>query len=96
MISAAEIRRIAALANLELTPEEVAKFAHELSDILDFFSALQEVNTEGVEPTAQITGLKNITGADTKEDCACSEALLNSAPNPIQKDQIAVKAVFEE
>ncbi len=95
MISPAEIRRIAALANLELTEAEVSKFSGELSEILDFFTKLQEVNTEGVEPTAQITGLENITRGDEVKNSELAARLLECSPNPIVKSQIAVKAVFE-
>lgn len=94
MISPSEIRRIAALAHLELTEVEVEKFSKELSDILDFFTMLQEVNTDGVEPTAQITGLQNVERPDTVQNSDIAAALLACSPNQIIASQIAVKAVL--
>jgi len=94
MISADEIRRIAALAHLELTAAEVTKFSKELSEILDFFAKLQEVNTEGIEPTAQITGLNNVTRDDVVRNSEIAEKLLKCSPNPVVRSQISVKAVF--
>ena len=94
MISPEEIRRIAALANLELSEDEVEKFSRELSAILEFFAQLEEVDTSGVEPTAQITGLENITRVDEVRDFEASEELLHSSPNPIVRSQIEVRGVF--
>ncbi len=94
MLSAEEIRKIANLAHLELTEKEVEKFSRELSDILDFFNQLQEVNTDNVEPTAQVTGLRDIMREDAEKNCDYSEKLLSSSPNAIEKSQITVKSVF--
>lgn len=49
-LSKEEILHLANLAKLDLTPDEVAKFAKEIPDILTYVGALSEVNTEGVEP----------------------------------------------
>jgi aspartyl-tRNA(Asn)/glutamyl-tRNA(Gln) amidotransferase subunit C len=48
-----EVRRIAALAELELDETEIARLSHELGRILGYVRQLEEVDTEGVEPSAQ-------------------------------------------
>ncbi|HEY1759499.1 MAG TPA: Asp-tRNA(Asn)/Glu-tRNA(Gln) amidotransferase subunit GatC [Bryobacteraceae bacterium] len=53
-ISEQEIRRVAELANLALTDEEVAKMALDLSGILTHVDKLNELDTAGVEPMAQV------------------------------------------
>ena len=47
-----DVRRIAELARLELTPAEIDQFARQLTDILTYVEMLQEVDTSGVPPTS--------------------------------------------
>jgi aspartyl-tRNA(Asn)/glutamyl-tRNA(Gln) amidotransferase subunit C len=53
-ISEEEIRRVAELANLALTDNEVAQMARDLSGILTHVDKLNELDTAGVEPMAQV------------------------------------------
>lgn len=90
-----EVEHIAHLARLGLTEEEKEKFAQQLSSILDYVEQLKEVDTEGVEPTAQVTGLENIFRSDEIEDSdEIRDKLLKQAPD-IEDDLIKAKAVFE-
>lgn len=59
ILSSKEILHLAKLAKLHLTEDEVKKFQKQLSAILDYFSKLNEVNTDSIEPVSQITGLVN-------------------------------------
>ena len=84
-----QVRHIAKLARLTIRDDEVEKFAKELSAILDYIEKLKEVDTQGVEPMSQITGLENITRLDTIiERPASTEALLATSPLPIVDQQI--------
>jgi aspartyl-tRNA(Asn)/glutamyl-tRNA(Gln) amidotransferase subunit C len=56
-LTRAEVARIAALARLELTPEETALFAEQLGAILSYFEDLRRADTTNVAPTAQVPGL---------------------------------------
>ena len=47
-----DVSRVAALARLELTPEETALFTRQLSEILAYAEAVQQIDTTGVPPTA--------------------------------------------
>jgi len=49
-----EVRRVAELANLALTEEEIARMAHDLSGILEHVDKLNELDTSTVEPMAQV------------------------------------------
>ena len=53
-ITETEVRYVAALANLNLSDAEVLRFQSELSGILDHFDKLNEIDTTGVEPMAQV------------------------------------------
>ncbi len=90
-----QIQRIADLARLELSDDELEKYRNQISDILVYIDQLQEVNTDNVEPTAQITGLENVL----REDKICewdkeeSEKALNQAPE-LKNNQVKVKRVL--
>ncbi|HLU01002.1 MAG TPA: Asp-tRNA(Asn)/Glu-tRNA(Gln) amidotransferase subunit GatC [Burkholderiaceae bacterium] len=51
-ISEQDVKRIARLARIELSPEDAAQTQKELSDILGLMARLQAVDTQGVEPMA--------------------------------------------
>ena len=53
-LTIADVERIAALAHLDLTADEKARFGKQLADILDYAQQLQTVNTEGVPATAHV------------------------------------------
>jgi aspartyl-tRNA(Asn)/glutamyl-tRNA(Gln) amidotransferase subunit C len=91
-----QIQHIAQLARLELSKAELEKYGDQLSGILNYVDQLQEVNTEGVEPTAQVTGLNNIFREDAIENCPPEEIkiALNQAPG-LEDGQIKVKRVLE-
>ena len=53
-ITEQEVRRVAELANLALTPEEVVRMAHDMSDILTHIDKLNELDTQNVPPMTQV------------------------------------------
>lgn len=54
-----DVRKVAKLANLSLSPNEEAEFDKQLNDIVGYIEKLNSVDSGNVEPTAQVTGLKN-------------------------------------
>lgn len=95
-LSKEQVEHVAKLARLGLTPKEVLKFQTQMSGILNYVEQLNEVNTDGVEPTAQVTGLTNIMREDraAPKVLADPEELLKCSPLPKEKRQIKVKSVF--
>ena len=63
-----EVEKIAGLARIEISPEEAEKFSEELSDVLGYVDQLSDVDTKGVEPISQVTGLVNVVREDVSED----------------------------
>ncbi len=59
-----EVRRIAELAKLDLTDAEVSLYAGQLSDVLDSFQRLQQIDTSHIPPTASVLPLKNVLRDD--------------------------------
>jgi aspartyl-tRNA(Asn)/glutamyl-tRNA(Gln) amidotransferase subunit C len=49
-----EVRYVANLANLNLSPEEIERMVHDLGSILEHMDKLTEIDTEGVEPMTQV------------------------------------------
>lgn len=90
-----EVKHIAWLARLGLTQEEEARMAEQLSGILDHFKALQELETEGVTPTAHPLPLRNVMRSDKAGPPDDREALLSSGP---QRDEqhLVVPRIVEE
>ena len=96
MISKEEVEHIAKLARLGLSKEEKEKFSGQLSSILDYVEQLKEVDTDNVPPTAQVTGLENMTREDVIRACdkETMKKLVESAPMK-ENNMIKVKGVFE-
>ena len=59
-----QVEHVAKLARFGLTDKEKRKFQKELSAILDFVEKLKQVKAGKVEPTAQVTGLENVSRPD--------------------------------
>lgn len=92
-----DVHKIARLANLILTSEEVEKFAPQLSAILDFVSKLQKLPTKGVPVTSQVNDLENVFREDEIDNARMftqEEALANAPAS--HNGFFKVKAVFEE
>lgn len=91
-----EIEHIAKLARLDLTEAELEKYGGQLSGILDYIDQLKEVDTTGVEPTAQVTGLENVLREDEVDEWDEAERELALRDSPDREDRfIKVKKVFD-
>lgn len=74
-----DVKHVAKLANLPLKENEKEKFEKQLSETLEYVEKLNSINTDGVEPTSQVTGLENVTREDeTSPSLSQEEALFNS------------------
>lgn len=77
-----DILKLARLSRLKLTDEEVENFAKEISAILGYVEMLDDVDTRGVEPTYQVTGLTNVFREDEENARLTSEdELLSNLPD---------------
>ncbi len=89
-----QVRRIARLARINLTQDELKRFAGQLSDVLDYVDQLSELNTEGVEPTTGPLRISNVFRQDQAIRSLSSEEALANAPKK-HKDFFAVPKVLE-
>ena len=95
-ITREDVEHIAKLARIKLTDEEKTKLTEELGSILTYVSKLNEIDTTGVEPTAQVTGLENVF---RKDDAAQwyegnPHDLVEAAPDH-DGEYVRVKGVME-
>lgn len=93
-LSIQEVKKIAQLARLELTPEEEARHAETISAVLEYMKILNEVDTEGVEGTYQVTGLANVVREDVVVPSELRDKLMGQMPK-IENEELVVPAVFE-
>jgi aspartyl-tRNA(Asn)/glutamyl-tRNA(Gln) amidotransferase subunit C len=74
-----DVIHIAKLANLPLSSEEKTKFEKQLEETIKYVQELNDVDTSGIEPTSQVTGLENVTRDDiAKPSLTQDQALSNS------------------
>lgn len=93
MLTRDDILKIASLSKLTLSEAEIEKFQKELSGILEFFQQLEEVPTDNVIPTAQVTGLFNGDRADIPHSFDEGN-LLSCSKRPVRDNHICVPAVL--
>jgi len=79
-ISKEQVEHVAKLARLEVSEDEKAMFARQLSAILTYMDQLKEVDTEGVEPTATVLPTENVWREDAVRLSLAQEQALANAP----------------
>ncbi len=75
-----EVERVAALARLSLTDHEAERMADELDRILEYVEALEQIDTEGVEPTSHVMPLPTPLREDRAAESLDPELALANAP----------------
>lgn len=90
-----EVKKIATLARLSLSDEEVKEYAVQLTAIFGYIEMLNEVDTEGVEETCQVTGLEDVFRNDVSSDSdeEMKKKLVSSFPET-KSGLLKVKGVF--
>ena len=70
---------------MQLSEEEKALFTEQFNLILDYFKKINEVDTEGVEPTYHVLDLENISRKDEITPSLSTEEVLRNAPKKEKK-----------
>jgi len=90
-LSTDDVLKLAQLARISLSDDEVTEFSVELSAILQYVEQLSGVDVEGLEPTNQVTGLTNVMREDVVKDYGYEPLdLLKNASNT-QDNMLKVK-----
>ena len=75
-----DVAHVADLANFEVSDQEAKKLQKELSETLAFIEKLSEVETKGMDPTSQVTGLEKVTREDVPRPSLNQDQALKNAP----------------
>jgi len=80
-LTIADVERIAALAQLELTDEEKHLFTKQLADILAYAEQVQAIDTSGVPATAHVNSAQRTERDDVPRPCLSIEDAIANAPD---------------
>lgn len=75
-----DVKRVAALARVELTPEEIELFSRQLNDILAYAEAVQQIDTTGVPPTSHAGTTEPVWRDDVPQTPLDRTTVLEQAP----------------
>lgn len=93
-ISRNDVLHLAQLSSLQLADDEVDSLQQDIGNILGYIEQLSELDTSGVEPTYQVTGLTNVWRDDVVDQSSVSrEQLLALAPEQ-QNNSVKVPKVL--
>ena len=92
-ISTSDIQHLASLSSLALADDEVDGLRQDLENIIGYIKQLGELDTAGIEPTYQVTGLENVWREDEVKPGISAEKLLELAPEK-QNNQVKVPQVL--
>lgn len=93
-ISISDVHYVASLSKIAVTDDEATKLQGELAVILDYVQQLNDLDTSGVEPTYQVSGLTNVDREDVIIEYGVDQqSLLHNAPHS-QDNQIKVPKVL--
>ena len=80
-ITTDDVRHLAQLSNLQISDDEIDTLRGDLENILGYIEQLSELDTTGVAPTYQVTGLENVWRDDEVQISSVTrEQLLSLAP----------------
>jgi len=84
MLDRDQVLHVARLARLELSEDEVARMASELSHVLDHIEKIGELDLDGVPPTSHVIDVVNALRNDDPEPSLPAEVALAAAPEPLE------------
>ena len=89
-----EVLHIAKLARVGVSDRDVAQFQEQLSEILDHFDALRQLDTEGVPPTSHPLSLESVMRPDEVRPSLSRDDVLANAPRT-EAGAFRVRAILE-
>ncbi|SDX44061.1 Asp-tRNA(Asn)/Glu-tRNA(Gln) amidotransferase subunit GatC [Paenibacillus sp. CF384] len=93
-ITIKDVEHVANLARLELSEQEKEQFTGQLNAILKYAEKLDELQTDGVEPTSHVLPVHNVMRDDVTRESVTNETALRNAPDD-EDGQFKVPAVLE-
>ena len=91
-----DVRYVADLARIELNDEEAERFGGELDAILEYVAQLEELDLEGIEPTAHAAPRVNVMREDEVRAGLDRDVVIANAPADVDEAYIRVPVVIDE
>jgi len=92
-LSEEQVKHIAKLANLQLSKEEIKEFQKQLAETLDSIAHLNQIDTEKIPPTSQVSGNRNVFREDIIRPSQSQEETLANAKRK-HKGYFVTEAIF--
>ncbi len=92
-LSKEEVKKVAGLARLRMNDEELERLAPQLSNIISFVEQLSELDTDNIEPLANVVDVTLPLREDVVNDGNCAEEILANAPEKTQGYFVVPKVV---
>ena len=89
-----DVRHLAVLSNLQLSEDEVTALTKDIGDILTYIEQLSDIDTSGVEPTYQVSGLENVWRNDEVEQSPVTREKLLALAQETYDNQVKVPKVL--
>lgn len=80
-ITATDVAKVARLARLDLTPDEIDRATHQLGDMLEHFADVDALDLSATEPMTQPYPLRNVLRDDVESPCLDRDEVLAAAPH---------------
>lgn len=93
-ITQEQVKHVAHLARLSVSDEEAEKFTEQLDNMIGFAEKLNELDTDGVEPTTHVLDIHNVLREDIKKPSLTQEDALKNAADK-EDGQVKVPSVLE-
>ena len=90
------VRKVARLAAIEVSDQEAQEIAPKLSGIIDWVEQLAEVDTDNVEPLANVVNIDLKLREDKVTDGDCADEVLANAPEETQNFFVVPKVIEQE
>ena len=94
ILSTADVQHIATLAAIDIDDDAVEDMRQQLSGIFRHFQRLQEIDTEGLEPTSHTTDANTVLRDDVASEAMSRDDVLSNAPDP-DGEFVRVQPVLE-
>ena len=94
VLSRDDVQHLAQLSSLQLTDEELTNLQTDIGNILGYIEQLGELDTSGVEPTYQVTGLENVWRDDSVIESAVTRETMLALSTESANHQVKVPKVL--
>lgn len=80
MLAPEDVRKVAVLARLKLTDDEISEFSQQIGQVLDYVAVLNELDVSDVEPMAHAAEVTDVLRADATAESLSRDDALSNAP----------------